>query len=158
MPGKHTTNSTNKPLATICFLLYSVPLLCLCLVPVSCGRQDATRIEGPVAYFLEKPDANSWDVLCSSGKDSVGRAFAVWFMELDLHRIRRDLPNSMAIEGISPNQKVAAEHDRVCELLAAPPQMTRKKRILLLAAMRKQRFDDSYAATAAEALHYYGED
>jgi hypothetical protein len=111
-----------------------------------------------LAEFLDHPNASTWTVLktlAETDPGSMNGGIARWFVELETAAWRCLLPNSMALEGMTPDENAKANRTRLADLLRAPPGVDRWLLLDFLKAMGGQEFDESLARTASAALRFY---
>jgi len=139
-----------------------------CLVATMClwvsctgDGHDSGPSEGPgtsqdaLSVFMDRPTSESWEALRAAASRRPGHdpsRLVRWFVEADQHRIRRHLPNSMALVGTTPNEKVWTETVQFDLAAAHCPPVDEQLSTAFLKAMAGQSFDESYVLTACEIM------
>jgi len=134
-------------------------ILALALVGLTCAAAlssaDAPTSSPPqtLETFLDAPSLQSWRSLeedVRAGRYDAPEMVVAQVLEYHSAREKRDLPNSMALSGISPEEFVKQEAARADASLARIRAGQTGDLWRLLQVMASQTFDDGLVFTAAE--------
>lgn len=112
------------------------------------------NLRGPLLGFLSKPCESTWEQLCSAADRNPLSDTAKFVTSVERYhdsRIHRDLPNSMALVGTTPDEFVEGHMKKLEAELVALRGMTAQPRMLeILKALILQESDDQLTYSACE--------
>lgn len=117
------------------------------------ARWAAANWPDAVEAFVNRPGAASWArvvALVDSGGLDADDEWIAKVVQFADARVRRDLPSSHALRGISPNAFVERQEEIVLDVSSALAAQTPKRLRMFLVAMACQEFDLELTRSASE--------
>lgn len=106
-----------------------------------------------IRFFMENPTSSNWqeiDKAADAGELGPKNSIYVQLLEYDDAALHRDLPNSMSLKGITPNEFVRQQEARTDASFALIRKQSNDEFWRLLEVMASQNFDDHLVVTAGE--------
>lgn len=128
----------------------------LTIVSSSCYGEnssvDCKKVWDVTQSFIYKPTAEGWDTLSllAEKPNAASCDCSVDVSTYHTARIRRDLPNSQSLIGITPKQFVEQQQRRIAELTNHLRTCNSANLRLLIHKMKNQNFDPEVARSAQE--------
>jgi hypothetical protein len=136
--------------------VFSVILVCATGCALAPAARDRVTPADMIKQFRASPTQGNWSGLSDSvRRDPDEPGSKAFLVVLAYHQAReyRDLPNSMALKGVSPDEFVA-EQKKIIDLRLAALKLSQDESLWnLLEGMARQEFDESLTWTAAELLY-----
>lgn len=114
----------------------------------------STAVENSLHAFVNRPSQENWDSLVNEALASASLSDAqmvILTIRYNEARLRRDLPNSMALVGITPNEKVRASAAEATQALEGiRPHVQSDTMWKFLEALVRQTFDEQLTYSACE--------
>lgn len=135
------------------FIIFLTILWC---PPLIAEGQYTSVVGDQLARFCASPSPENWSALqrlVEARPEHSASKIVAHFLDYNKARERRDLPNSMALQGRTPNEFVAEQSRIIDDKLRALSEAQDEQLWRLLKGMAAQNFDESLVWTAAEIAY-----